>query len=233
MINFTDIHLTTKTLDLYWVRKSILSALKRTLPIFKGHFLDIGCGKMPYRKLIFAESEVTRYTGLDIETARVYSDTIKPDVTWDGHTMPFEAETFDCAMATEVLEHCPDPQRVLAESYRVLRPGGCLFFTVPFLWPLHETPYDEYRYTPYALQRLAKAAGFDATEVYPTGGWNAALAQMLGLWVRRGPIPKRWRSLLSFLVFVLIKLLLRYEYTPKTFGEQAMATGFWGVLRKK
>jgi len=89
------------------------------------------------------------------------------------------------SIATEVFEHCPDPEIVMKEIWRVLKLGGILFFTVPFLWNLHETPYDEYRYTPFALKRHLTQSGFTEIEIKAMGGWDAALAQMLGLWVRR------------------------------------------------
>jgi len=73
----------------------------------------------------------------------------------------------------------------MKEIWRVLKPGGILFFTVPFLWNLHEIPYDEYRYTPFALKRHLTQSGFNEIEIKAMGGWDAALAQMLGLWVRR------------------------------------------------
>lgn len=230
--NFIHIPFTLDNLDRYWVRTSILRALKKSLVYFQGNFLDVGCGKMPYRDLITSESKVTEYTGLDIDTALVYHTAVQPDFTWDGEQMPFEDNTFNSGMATEVLEHCPDPVKVLREVHRVLKPRSTFFFTVPYLWTLHEVPYDEYRYTPFALERIVREAGFTKVQVFSLGGWNAAMAQMLGLWVRRSPLPNYLRSLLSPLVFVAMKLLLRYEYFGTTFSAGTMHTGFYGILKK-
>ncbi|NCQ15092.1 MAG: class I SAM-dependent methyltransferase, partial [Flavobacteriales bacterium] len=45
------------------------------LPYFKDELLDIGCGKMPYKKYLLEHSKVNNYVGLDIETALEY-DTV-------------------------------------------------------------------------------------------------------------------------------------------------------------
>ena len=96
-------------------------------------------------------------------------------------------------MATEVLEHCPEPQVIINEVYRVLEDKAVFFMTVPFIWNLHEVPYDEYRYTPFALKRLLQNAGFRQIDIKAHGGWNASLALMLAMWCRRywkNPLPK-------------------------------------------
>lgn len=230
---FINIKLTKETLDIYYIRNSIFNAVKETLPLFKGSLLDIGCGKMPYKKYILEHSNVETYIGLDIETARAYDANIQSDFTWDGVKMPFENESFDCAFGTEVLEHCPEPETVLKEVHRVLKPGGVFFFTVPFLWNLHEVPNDEYRYTPYALERHLKKSGFTEIELKASGGWHASMAQMLGLWVRRSPMKSYKRRLLSYILKPLINYFIKVDKPDKVqFNNGSMITGIHGLIKK-
>lgn len=233
MKDFIDIKLNVKNLDKYIIRSAIFNALKEVLINFNGELLDIGCGKMPYKNYILEHSAVSNYLGLDIETAVVYDKHIRPDFTWDGITMPFEDASFDCAFGTEVLEHCPQPELVLKEVYRVLRPGGVFFFTVPFLWNLHEVPHDEYRYTPFSLQRHLKNSGFTDINIKATGGWHASMAQMLGLWVRRSPMSKKKRNFLSKLFKPIITYLIKLDNPGAVqFKEGQMITGLYGIVRK-
>lgn len=231
--NFINIPFTKENLDRYYIRTSIFNALKEALPKLKDNLLDIGCGKMPYKSYILENSMVSSYKGLDIESALEYDSTIKPDFTWDGKIMPFENNSFDCAFGTEVLEHCPEPEIVLKEVFRVLKPEGVFFFTVPFLWNLHEVPHDEYRYTPFSLARHLENSGFSKIEIEATGGWHAAMAQMLGLWVRRSAITNTKRKWLSMLLKPVIYSLIKMDKAGKvTFTEGQMITGLYGTARK-
>lgn len=231
--NFIDIPFTVENLDRYLIRTSIYNAINSSLTNFKGTLLDIGCGKMPYKEFILANSSVDNYVGLDIENALQYDADIKADFIWDGRKMPFENEYFESAFGTEVLEHCPEPKVVLNETFRVLKKGGCFFFTVPFLWNLHEVPHDEYRYTPFALKRLLSEAGFKNIDIKATGGWHASMAQMLGLWVRRSSMPENKRRVLSKILRPIIKKLIKIDkYSIIDFHEGQMITGLFGVAYK-
>lgn len=232
--NFIDIPFSSENLDRYLIRSRLLEEIKMALPFFSGDLIDIGCGKMPYREYLLNNSSILTYTGLDITSAIVYDENVKADFYWDGTTMPFDDGTFDTAIATEVLEHCPKPETTLAETNRVLKPGGAFFFTVPFLWPLHEVPHDEYRYTPWSLERHLTDAGFAEIEIKSLGGWHASMAQMLGLWVRRAPMSERKRKLYSWMLMPIIKKLIKIDkYNAVTFTESQMVTGFSGIAYKK
>lgn len=230
---FVNIECTHNNMDRYIARKSIKESLQLALGKFSGHLLDIGCGKMPYKKFICDNATVSKYTGLDIETALIYDPNSKPDFFWNGKTMPFENNQFNCALATEVLEHCPDPEIVLKETYRVLKKDGVLFFTVPFLWTLHEVPNDEYRYTPFSIKRHLENSGFKNIEIKALGGWHASFAQMIGLWVRRSPMSKHKRKFLSRVLFPIYKYLLKKGRKNKVkFVEGQMITGLYGFAYK-
>jgi SAM-dependent methyltransferase len=232
MSDFINVKLETKSLDKFYIRSSIFGCMKKYAGDFKGVLLDMGCGKMPYREFLSQNSSISEYVGLDVETALEYDSTIRPDFTWDGVTMPFDNDSFDTVIATEVLEHCPDPDRTLLEVHRVLAAQGVFFFTVPFLWNLHEVPHDEYRYTPFALRRHLQNSGFREIHIEATGGWHASMAQMLGLWVRRSPMGPGKRRLLSHFIKPIMAYLIRKDSISQRFSEGTMITGLCGVARK-
>jgi SAM-dependent methyltransferase len=231
--NFIEIPYTLENLDKYIIRNSIKTAIDSMLPIFENRLLDIGCGKMPYRDYLFKNSNINEYIGLDIESALEYDKSVRPDFTWNGITMPFENESFECAFGTEVLEHCPEPEIVLKEVFRVLKDDGVFFFTVPFLWNLHEVPHDEYRYTPFSLERHLKNSGFKEIEIRATGGWHASMAQMIGLWVRRSSMSNVKRKYLSIVLKPIIGYLIKKDKSSHViFSEGQMITGLYGIAKK-
>ena len=208
---FVSIDIGPHNIDLWLIRKSILAALRKSYPMFHGDLIDIGCGKMPYKEEIRQKTEISSYIGLDIENAFVYDAMIRPDVTWNGVTIPFPNQSFDTAIATEVFEHVHDIGLLLREVRRVLRPGGVLFFTTPFIWPYHETPHDCQRWTSFGMEGHLKAAGFRGEEITCDGNWHSSLAQMIGLWVARAPMSGMVRRLIRYPAFAMQKILMRFE----------------------
>ena len=226
---FTDPRCRMGMLDSYTARRSIVGAVHDVLPRFTGVLLDVGCGYMPYKDIILSPpSMVVRYIGLDLAG----NEYCKPDLEWDGQTIPLPSETVDCVMATEVFEHCQKPEVVMAEIFRVLKPGGMLFLTVPFLWPIHCAPHDEYRYTSFALERHLANAGFKNISLHALGGWDACLAQMVGLYVRRRPMPAFKRKVISWMALPIVRWLALRDRPSDKFGDNTMYTGLSGTAQK-
>jgi SAM-dependent methyltransferase len=109
----------------------------------------------------------------------------QPDIVGDL-SKPVQAPdaSFDAVLCTEVLEHIFDLPSAVAEVHRVLKPGGRLAGTTPFLIQLHEEPYDYWRPTAYALEKSLAQAGFTDIEIHPLTGYFGSLAVML----RWGPL---------------------------------------------
>ena len=118
--------------------------------------VDVGCGLRPYERFFSHCS----YMGIDVEESGRELKDKKPDVFFDGTNVPFDANHFDAAICTEVLEHCVDPDKLVSEMYRVLKSGGLLLVTVPFMWGEHEAPYDFRRYSTYGIQQLFAGTKF-------------------------------------------------------------------------
>jgi SAM-dependent methyltransferase len=130
--------------------------LKRLAPELKGEILDFGCGSMPYRDLL---SNATSYIGLEYDTLENRINK-RADIFYDGERIPLEDNSIDGALSTQTLEHVPNPERIVQEWFRVIKCGGKLLLTVPFMWPEHEMPYDFQRYTTQGLYSLLEKNGF-------------------------------------------------------------------------
>jgi SAM-dependent methyltransferase len=98
---------------------------------------------------------------------------VNQDIAWPGevrtnihiyspiHQIPKPACFFDAILCIAVLEHVENPEEILSEFFRVLKPGGHVVASVPFLQPEHKAPTDFQRYTSDGLARLFAQHGFD------------------------------------------------------------------------
>jgi len=134
--------------------------------------LDIGCGHKPYRDH-FGRS---RYFGMD----RTAEDS-RPDFLGDACRIPIQTGAVDIVFSTQVIEHVPKPDQMLREFNRVLKPGGFLVLTGPMYWPLHEEPFDFYRFTKYGFVHLLRESGFADWEIREDGGDWAQIVLALNL----------------------------------------------------
>ena len=141
-------------------------AMRRAQPYAHGIMLDVGCGTRRYESIF--RSSVDEYIGLDWPEIE---DRAYPNVVGDAMRIPFMAQSIDTVLATELMEHLPSPQNFLTEVARVLRDGGTLILSVPFMEPLHEEPRDYYRFTPYSLRVLLEQNDFSILQLWAKGGW--------------------------------------------------------------
>ena len=86
---------------------------------------------------------------------------INIDFFYDGKTIPFENNTFDSILSTEVFEHVFNLPELLSEINRVLKSDGILLITCPFIIAEHEVPNDFARYTSFGIKHLLNDAGFE------------------------------------------------------------------------
>jgi SAM-dependent methyltransferase len=130
---------------------------------------------MPFRDLLPAGA---RYTGIDVAIADDFGMRGSPEIVpFDSRVIPFTDACFDHVLCTEVLEHAADPAALVAEIYRVPKPGGTLLATVPFAARVHYAPHDFHRFTRYRLASLF--ADFAAVTVEERGEDLSVIANKL------------------------------------------------------
>jgi SAM-dependent methyltransferase len=130
-----------------------------------------------------------------------------------------------------VLEHIAAPDALWREMFRVLRPDGCVLLNVPFLYWLHETPHDYYRYTEHALRLFATRSGFTIEMLQPLGGSLEVFTDMACKHlVRLRPVGRPVVAGLQNLVLALLATA-----PGKTFSTQSakrFPLGYFMVARR-
>lgn len=140
--------------------------------------LDAGAGSCPYRALFaHCDYKTQDFTSLqdDQLSGGEYGSI---DYVCDITAIPVEDGSFDAVLCSEVIEHVPDPEAVMAEFSRILKPGGRLILTAPLGSGIHQEPYHFYGgYTPFWYDKVLSEKGFSDIRVQANGGSLKAFAQ--------------------------------------------------------
>jgi len=145
-----------------------------TLPL-GAHVLDAGAGEGRHA----SHFPHQRYFAVDLAVGDATWNYSRLDVLADLAQLPFALATFGAAINIVTLEHVRDPQRVLGEIARTLRPGAPFLAIVPHEWEVHQSPHDFYRYTRHGMAHLLQNAGLVDIRIHPAGGYFRLLARRL------------------------------------------------------
>jgi len=127
-----------------------------------GKILDIGGSKKSgYHELI--QGDHTFVVGNIDESYGI-------DVVFDAQEQwPFEEGVFDAVLLINVLEHLYGYKTAIDESQRVLIKGGKAVGVVPFMFNVHGSPNDYFRYTRSSINRLLADAGYQDIHIHELG----------------------------------------------------------------
>jgi SAM-dependent methyltransferase len=171
--------------------------LERHKYMFSGSLYDFGAGESPYKA--FFETLVDEY--ISVDWSQSVHDTNLNIVADLNSELPIESNVADSIVSLSVLEHLNNPKMMLNEAFRVLSPGSPILIQVPWQWRIHEAPYDYYRYTPFALEKMLEDAGFEAVNVEAQCGIFTTLVLKLNYFTRRMIRGPKWlRCLLKVLL---------------------------------
>ena len=143
------------------------------------------------------------------------------DLVASAYDIPFEDNSFEIVLCLSVLEHLEDPKKALREMHRVLKPNGTILVSVPFMFPIHESPNDFWRFTKYGLKKLFEK-GWEIIEIKAetnTTEFLAVILQRLGYQTNM-----RLNKISKLFIFIFARLI---EFSPNMFKE------VFGDIRKK
>ena len=144
----------------------------QNFPTAEATVLDIGTGTGTNLKML-RDLGYAEVSGLDRSPAAIaYCESRGLGAVRQGDVcaLPFEADSFDLVLATDVIEHVDDDGQALQEIHRVLAPGGRAIITVPAfqsLWGKQdELSHHRRRYRKRQLLRLIDKSGLVTTRSY-------------------------------------------------------------------
>jgi SAM-dependent methyltransferase len=177
----------------YFARKGLFLHLKSFAPFVKGKTLDIGCGQKPYQDLYHS----SEYIGLEIETPENLLSK-DADYFYDGRTFPFLDGEFDSVVANQVFEHVFNPSEFMSEVYRILRHGGTLLMSVPFVWDEHEQPFDFARYSSFGLRNILEKNGFEILDYQKSVSDIRVIFQLINAYIyKKTAVESSYANLLT------------------------------------
>ena len=195
-------------------RNQLEQYVKENLPKLRGNILDVGSKNRRYDYLM-----PSRPVAVDIVENK------KKNVKYgDVHSLPFANNSFDSVVCLEVFEYTPTPTKAISEIYRVLKKGGTLIFSVPFMYKYHE---DYLRYTVKYLKReLFK--GFPQCQTYRIGNAYTIILTIIRDKITR--IESRFLRIFFFAFYSLLVLFI--PLSKKLSKDENYASGFFIVAKK-
>ena len=137
--------------------------------------LDAGAGESRFRGLF----DHARYVTIDVGLGNRDWDYSGLDIIGRCEELPLADASCDRVLSVVVLEHTPEPARVIEEFHRVLKSGGSVHMVVPHMWEEHQRPFDYFRYTSSGIRYLLEESGFRILEIRPVGGFFWQLGRRL------------------------------------------------------
>ncbi len=197
--------------------------------------LDLGCGYKPFKYLFEENGIVADYIGVDFSSENAEPDFI---VDLNKENLPFENEAFDLIIISEVLEHIYNPFHVLDEAIRVLKKGGLIYISTPFIFGNHGIPYDYFRYTDYFYQRYIEENNLEILHIRKAGSILSAPFFIFNLFMEALLKESKIKFVLTFpsnifgllIDLILQKLSNKYVFVKK--GKEYLYLGISLIAKK-
>lgn len=128
--------------------------------IIKSPLLELGVGYEGKTCKELMKSAGIEYFGTDIKPGKNVDFVVNFEEQAEEIVKCFGEKKFGSALVLNVLEHVFEPVKVLDNVFNILRSGGTVIIITPVVWPLHNFPYDCYRFNPDFYEIYSKKRGY-------------------------------------------------------------------------
>lgn len=190
----------------WMANKAHLKNVKRVCKLQNKKVLEIGCGNSILSQKMQSSNRLIR--GDYPATSERYSNL--PHVYFDARQLPIADSSIDVVVVYEVLEHVKDYRLALQEIKRVLCSNGELYLSVPFLYPVHDEPFDYQRFTEFGLKSDMSEMNLELVEYQKYPSAYESIAQLINIIILRAILRSESYSkvLAFFLIVVLYPVLI-------------------------
>ncbi len=198
---------------------------------------DVGCGEKPFAP--FLKGKVKAHIGVDLADGFYRPDQV--DIIGTAYCVPAPDGCADAVISSQVIEHLETPLVAIDEAHRLLKPGGLLFLSFPFLYPIHAPPRDYLRYTEFYLSNEIGGDRFEVVTLERIGGFWYVSGMYFGLYMQHFAAADKFRILraVSFLIGVCLQALhaaevmvLRLAGKDPSQFRSPWTVNYVGVLKK-
>ena len=156
------------------------------------------------------------------------------DIISDISCLPFNNNSVDVVINEFVLEHVKNPESIVREIYRILKPNGLLYLAVPFVASFHSSPDDYYRWSKQGLKELLR--DFKEEEIGIRCGPTSAMLYIVNEWIAillSFGFQKLHQFLFIFLMIITSPIKI-FDYLIYKFkSSENIAYGFYYIGKKK
>lgn len=205
-------------------RRIILDGdLEKAKKYMRGLILDVGGG---HKRGFFKRPEGVRWLVLDNKKA------FSPEILADAQNLPIKSKKIDVIKCTEVLEYIDNPDKIIKEFYRILKPGGILILSVPFNFGIHYDLYDLQRFTHYKLRRMLES-DFKIITLKEQGLYFTVLCYMIKQNILNTKSRIRWLFYWTFPILDAMVKLDNFDFVKSSKFMSSFTTGYFVVALKE
>ena len=192
-----------------------------------GTTLDAGSGGFNRYGGLF--KKMTKYVSLDIKSE------CKPDIVGPVDNIPLGDNSVDSIICTQVIGDVVNPDKVIKEFYRVVRPGGTVLLSESFMNEIHGEPFDYWRFTNYGMKHLFETNGFTILKFEQIGGFFSVQAQnTIRYLIEKFKLNQGgfFSSIVSPFINIFGKFLIFLDKIDKSQANRKFSIGWLAIAKK-
>ena len=224
------------------------SLVKRCPPLFM--FLTYAIGSVSYlgerpgrtiRKVFGTDTSNKIIVNVGSGITKLHPDVINldifpfknVDIVADASSLPFKDASVDMLISESTIEHTPDAESVIREMRRVVKPGGFVYISIPFIMPFHASPNDYSRLTHEGLKQ--KFSYFTPKKVGELGGPASALVTFLMYFLALpfSLVSGSAYNLATYIFMALLSPLRIFDIVFKLFPKSVEVSAFIYFIGEK